>query len=62
VEDEECVDLPEQEIVGLDEIAGPHPLGVVLYEGCPALAATASAANVAHVLLDRPLADLDPQL
>src|SRR5215468_6918218 len=33
-----------------------------LHEGRPALAATGSAANAAHVLLDRPLADLDPQL
>jgi hypothetical protein len=62
VDDEERVDLAEQEVVGLDEVAGPHPFGVVLHEGRPALATAALAANPAHVLLDRSLADLDPEL
>jgi hypothetical protein len=62
VDNEERVDLAEQEVVGLDEVAGPHPFGVVLHEGRPALAAAALPANAAHVLLDRPLADPDPEL
>lgn len=57
VDDEERVDLPKQKVMGLDEVADPHPFGVVLQEGGPALAATASAANAAHVLLNRPLAN-----
>jgi hypothetical protein len=35
---------------------------MVLQEGCPTLAAATAAANTAHALLDRPLADLDPEL
>src|SRR6185503_11017029 len=35
---------------------------MVLQEGRPTLAAAAAAANATHVLLDRPLADLDPDL
>jgi hypothetical protein len=56
VDDEERIDLAEQNVVGLDEVTGPYPFGVVLHEGRPALAAVASAASAAHVLLDRALA------
>jgi hypothetical protein len=35
---------------------------MVLQEGRPALSAAAAIADTAHVLLDRPLADLDPEL
>src|SRR5262245_14599951 len=62
VNEEERVDLAEQQVVGLDEVADPHAFGMVLQEGRPTLAAAAAAANTAHVLLDRPLADLDPDL
>jgi hypothetical protein len=62
VDDEERVHLTEHEIVGLDEVARPHALGVILHERRPALAATILATNAAHVLLNRPLADLDPEL
>jgi len=63
VDDEERRDLTEQEVVGLDEVADPPAFGTVLHGGRPTLAAAAAgAANAAHVLLDRPLADLDPEL
>jgi hypothetical protein len=52
VDDEERVDLAKQEIVGLDEVARPHALGVILHERRPALAATALATNAAHVRLN----------
>src|SRR6185503_18531007 len=54
--------MTEQNVVGLDEVTDPHPFCVVLQEGRPTLAAAASAASTTHVLLDRPLADLDPDL
>ena len=62
MDDEEGVDLPEQEVVGLDEIAGPRSVGVVSQEGGPRLAATAGASDGPHVLLDGALTDFDAQL
>jgi len=62
VDDEEGVDLPEQEVVGLDEVASPRAVGVVPQEGGPRLPATAFATDAPHVLLDRALADLDADL
>jgi hypothetical protein len=62
VYEEERVDLAEQEVMGLDEVADPHAFGMILQERRPTLAAATAAANTAHVLLGRPLADLDPDL
>jgi hypothetical protein len=61
VDDEECVDLAEEDVVGLDKVARPDVLGMILQERRPGLS-TFPAANPAHVLLDRTLADLDAEL
>jgi len=53
---------PEEQVVGLHEVAAPDVVGVVLDEGRPRLAATATLADRAHVLLHGPLADLDAAL
>src|ERR1022692_3710880 len=53
---------PEEQVVGLNEVAAPEVVGVVLDEGRPRLAATATLADGAHVLLHGPFADLDPEL
>ncbi len=60
VDDEEGIDLPEEDVVGLDEVAGPRTFGMVPQEGCPCLFASPGA-NPSHVLLDGALADLDAQ-
>src|ERR1022692_4717064 len=59
---EEKEQRPEEQVVGLHEVAAPDVVGVVLDEGRPRLAATATLADRAHVLLHGPLADLGAEL
>src|SRR5208283_5506687 len=61
VDDEECVHLAEEDVVGLHKVARPDVLGMILQEGCPGLSAFPGA-DPAHVLLDRALADLDAEI
>src|SRR3982074_985231 len=61
MDDEEGVDLPEEDVVALDEVASPGVFGVVLEEGRPCLS-TSPGADPSHVLLDGALADLDAEL
>src|SRR5260370_38331940 len=61
VDDEEGIDLPEEDVVALHEVAGLGAFGVVLEEGRPCLS-TSPGADPSHVLLDGPLADLDAEL
>jgi len=62
VHQEEEEQRPEEQVVSLHEVAAPDVVGVVLDEGRPRLAATATLANGAHVLLHGPLTDRDAQL
>src|SRR5260370_15218006 len=61
VDDEEGIDLPEEDVVALDEVASPGAFGVVLEEGRPCLS-TSPGADPSHVLLDGTLTDLDTEL
>jgi hypothetical protein len=61
VDDEEGIDLPEEDVVAVDEVASPGAFGVVLEEGRPCLS-TSPGADPSHVLLDGALADLDAEL
>jgi hypothetical protein len=61
VDDEECVHLVEEDVVGLDKVTRPDVLGMILQERRPGLSAFPGA-DPAHVLLDRALADLDAEL
>jgi hypothetical protein len=61
VDDEEEEDRAEEEVVALDEIAGPDVLGVILDERGPCLAARLASAGP-HVLLNRSLAHADADL
>jgi len=51
VQQEEKEQGPEEQIIGLYEVAAPDVVGMVLDEGRPRLAATATLADGAHVLL-----------
>src|ERR1022692_1650235 len=61
VDEEEQEQRPEQEVVGLDEVAAPDVLRMVLNEGGPGLASGAPT-NGANVLLDGALAERDGEL
>jgi hypothetical protein len=61
VDDEECAHLAEEDVVGLDKVARPDVLRMILQERRLGLS-TSPAANPAHVLLDRALVDLDAEL
>ena len=61
VDDEECVHLAEEDVVGLHKVARPDVLGMISQERRPGLS-TSPGADPAHVLLDRALAHLDAEL
>src|SRR6185436_4148725 len=61
VDEEEEKQRAEEEVVGLDEVAAPDVMGVVLHERGPGLASW-STTNVADVLLDGALAERDGEL
>jgi len=61
VDDEEREERTEPDVVGLQEVAGPHRM--VAQEGVPPLAARRSRwSDRADVLLDCPLGDVDAEL
>jgi hypothetical protein len=59
--DEEGVHLPEQDVVGLYEVAPPRVVGMVGQEGAPLLS-TVPGPNASHVFLDRAFGDSDAKL
>lgn len=59
-DDHKDVQWTEEQIVNNSEVTSPDVPGVVLQEGAPGL--TSFLPCDGHVLLDRALADLDPQL
>lgn len=58
--EDEDVQRAKEQSMNDSEIAGPDVLGVVLQEGGPGL--TRGSTIFGQILLNRPLADLDPQL
>jgi len=62
LDDEEREDRPEEDVVGLQQVAGPDLRGVVAQERRPAPAPRLGATGKAHVLLDGALAHPDAQL
>src|ERR1017187_2247314 len=59
--DEERIHLSEEDVIRLDEMAGPRGIRVVRQEGRPALPSMIRP-KAPHVFLDRALADLDAEL
>src|ERR1039458_8507079 len=60
MDDEECVDLAEEDVIGLHKVTRPGLVGVILQERRPGLSATARA-DRAHIFLHGAFADLDAQ-
>ncbi len=62
IDDEESEYGPEPDVVGLDEVARPDVLGVVLEEGCPALTGAVRLPTRLQIPLDRALRNTDTEL
>ena len=62
LDDYESEDGSKEQVVGLDEVASPGLVGVVVQEGGPVLSAATGRLDPTHMLLDSSLADPDAQL
>ncbi len=60
--DKEGEERLEEQVMQLEEVAGPHVLGVIPDEGSPRLAGQMWRTRLTDVTLDGPLGDLDVQL
>ncbi len=60
--DDERKERPEEQVMDLEEVAGPDVAGMVAQEGSPRLPTRPGWTCLAHVALNGPLRDLDPNL
>jgi hypothetical protein len=62
LEDEESKDWPKEQIIGLQEVAGPELMRMIAKEHTPTLAAMTGRSKPSHVPLDRALGVADSEL